>query len=99
MTADERDDLRPDETELVGQWLDTGSRIEGDAVGARIAWLTARRLVRLGAVGRDALFRDPRDGRLWELTHPHGAWPTGGPPRLTAIPAGAAARRYGTTGG
>jgi len=35
-----RDDLAPAETELVGQWLDTGNRIVGDATADRIAWLT-----------------------------------------------------------
>ena len=95
MRHEERDDLRPEETDLVGQLLDTGSRIEPDAVGARIAWLTAERLepVAVALGGTSRVFRDPRDGRLWELTYPWPHWPHGGPPRLTALSPEDAARR------
>jgi hypothetical protein len=97
VSEETRDDLRPDEHDLVGQLLDVGSRIEADAVSDRIAWLARERLVRVAgtADGGDVLFRDPRDGRLWELTHPHAAMPRGGPPRLTLVDGGAAARKYG----
>ena len=90
-------DLRPDETELWGQWLDTGNRIEHDAIGARIHWLAAERLERVaaGASGWEALYRDPRDGRLWELTHPNRHLHGGGPPRLALVTAAEAAARYG----
>ncbi|HEU4629593.1 MAG TPA: Imm27 family immunity protein [Gemmatimonadaceae bacterium] len=100
-TDAERDELRPDESDLVGQWLDTGNRIVGDAVCARIQWLVAGRLQRLAgsASGLEALYRDPRDGRLWELTHPHAHWPGGGPPRLTQVPPARAAARYGIAPG
>jgi hypothetical protein len=94
-------DLRPGESDLMGQWLDTGSRIEGDATSARITWLVAERLERLGsdASGRDTLYRDPRDGRLWEHTYPHGELHGGGPPRLSLISRDAAEAKYrsGTT--
>jgi hypothetical protein len=89
-------DIRPHETAIVGPWLDTGSRVEGDAACARIAWLVAERLERLAEdseAGR-TLYRDPRDGRLWERTHPHRHLRGGGPPRLTVVGASAAAR-YG----
>ena len=96
-----RQDIRPQETDIVGQWLDTGSRVEGDAACARIEWLVAERLERLadGPSRWETLFRDPRDGRLWERTYPHGALRDGGPPRLTVIAPAAAAARYGVRGG
>lgn len=93
------EDLQPTDSDLMGQWLDTGSRMEGDAVWARIEWLTAERLERLAVdpTGGDTLFRDPRDGRLWELTHPFGEMHGGGPPRLAVLTPAEAARKYGTS--
>jgi hypothetical protein len=88
-------ELGPEETELVGQWLDTGNRIEGDFVAARIEWLTSESLVRVAATGWTTLYRDLQDGRLWELTYPRGELHGGGPPRLAVIAPAAAAAKYG----
>ncbi len=90
-------DLRPSESDLIGQWLDTGSRMEEDAVAARIRWLTAERLERVAsaAEGWSVLYRDPRDGRCWEFTHPYSHLHRGGPPRLTVISSEDAAAKYG----
>ena len=98
MSSAERDELQPTETDLVGQWLDTGSRIEADAVTARIQWLIAERLERVAEAegGWAILYRDPGDGRLWELTYPQSEMHGGGPPRLTVISAREAAAKYGT---
>ncbi len=92
-----RQELRPHETDVVGQWLDTGSRVEGDAACARIEWLVAERLERLAddPASWATLYRDPRDGRLWERTYQHAHMHGGGPPRLTVIEAPVAAARYG----
>jgi hypothetical protein len=86
------DRLKPDEHDLVGQWLDLGSRIVGDAVSARIRWLVSSHLERVAALPDDSatLFRDPGDGRFWELTTPH----VNGPPRLTNVTPESAATRY-----
>lgn len=92
------DDIRPDERELVGQWLDTGTRLEGDGVSARIDWLVRHRLEAVAtAADGSLLLRDPRDGRLWELTHPYPFLPGGGPPRLATVDSRVAADRYGTS--
>ena len=90
-------DLRPDETELWGQWLDTGNRIEDDAIGSRIRWLAAERLERVAvdATGWRTLYRDPRDGRLWELSYPNSHLHGGGPPRLAVVAPAEAAAQYG----
>lgn len=97
MDPHDRDVLRPEETDLVGQWLDTGNRIEADAVCARIERLVAEHLERLASSddGRATLYRDPLDGRLWELTYPYGEMRGGGPPRLTVVAPEHARAKYG----
>ena len=85
MSDNEREDdvahLAPDEVELRA----TGA--EHDPVDARILHLARERLERLASTnaGWDTLFRDPRDGRLWELTFPQGNLFAGGPRRLSVI--------------
>ena len=96
MTA-EFDDLAPDEHLLVGAWIEHETRSTHDEVDARILWLVTRRLVACGHAGGgwDQLYRDPRDGRFWELTFPHGSVLTGGPRRLEAVDASVAREKYG----
>lgn len=91
-------DLAPGETELHGQWIARpDGRTEGDPVDERIRWLTINRLVALGTTsdGWDWLFRDPRDGRLWELTFPQGSLHGSGPRRLAVVEPQLALARYG----
>jgi hypothetical protein len=91
-------DLGPDELELTASW--NGAAPDGtfsDAIDARIFWLASRRLTleRTANGGWDQLYRDPRDGRLWELTFPHGSLHGGGPRRLRCVTAEWADARYG----
>jgi hypothetical protein len=97
VSSTECEELRPTETDLVGQWLDTGNRILGDAVCARIEWLVAERLQRVADAngGWDCLCRDTRDGRFWERTYPNIDWHGGGPPRLSVIAVTDIAAKYG----
>lgn len=91
-------DLAPGETELLGQWIEQpDGRVVGDPVDERIRWLTINRLAPLGTTsdGWDWLFRDPRDGRLWELTYPQGSLHGSGPRRLALIAPEVALARYG----
>ena len=71
MTAEIPWDLRDDEVELRGGWTVGGANVRADAVCERIEWLLASRLERLAtdASGWETLYRDPRDGRLWEHTY------------------------------
>jgi hypothetical protein len=89
--------LRPDETDLVGQWRRVGDAVEADATARRIERLIAGELQQIGndVSGWDVLYRDPNDGRLWELTYPNSERHGGGPPRLTCIAHEAARRKYG----
>ena len=94
--SDDAPALRDDETRLAGRWRgDIGGAT--DDVDARILTLVTRHLVPLAAAanGWDQLFRDPRDGRLWELTFPHGSLYGGGPRQLTVLDADAVRAKYG----
>jgi hypothetical protein len=79
-----RRELGCEELELRGAW---GERGETDPVEQRIRWLVANRLVPLARAdgGWEWLFRDPRDGRLWELTFPLGTVHGSGPRRLAVV--------------
>jgi hypothetical protein len=89
-------ELKPEDQELRGFWIDLGSRMEKDGAWARIEWLVAERLGLVArGEGKNALYRDPRDGRLWELAHDHAGLKDGGPPRLSLLDAESATRRYG----
>jgi len=86
-------DLKEEEKELVGMWLDLGVKVTGDAVSDRVEWLTAVRLEKL-AENRELLaelYRDPRDGRLWEKIIPFA----GGPPTLRTLAPSSATERFG----
>jgi hypothetical protein len=62
----------------------------------RIHWLVTNSLqkVSVDASGWCILYRDPEDGRYWELTYPQGEMHGGGPPRLTCLEVSAAVRKY-----
>ena len=90
--------LKPDETELIGNWIKDGSKVIADPVEARIDHLIAHSLQKIAASpesgGWEILYRDALDGRYWELTYPHGEMHGGGPKQLTNLPAIMAARKY-----
>lgn len=92
-------ELTAAETELTGARA-TGVHGAPDEVEMRIQWLVAHRLEPLGCAsgGWDWLFRDPRDGRLWEQTYPLGSLHGAGPRRLAIITAATARRKYGFGG-
>ena len=79
--------LQPYETDLLGDWIVSGTQVEGDEVCKRIKWVVAEKIqeVTTDASGWDVLYRDPADGRYWELTYPKSHMHGGGPPRLTNL--------------
>lgn len=81
--------LRPEETRLEGR---------SDETFDRIHTLTRHHLKRLAISdgGWSALYRDPRDGRLWEFTYPEGHLHGGGPPALYLMSEAEANEKYGT---
>jgi immunity protein 27 of polymorphic toxin system len=58
-----------------------------DPSNRRIDWLTQDYFSKLAdsADGWRTLYRDPHDGRLWELSYPDGELHGGGPPRLAVV--------------
>ncbi len=90
--------IEPTETDIVGGWVFDGRSNHPDEACRRIERLTTAVLQKV-TNGRASgawktLFRDPRDGRLWERTYPQGELPGGGPPRLTNISEVEARRKY-----
>lgn len=85
------------ETELIGKWLTSAQGLTKDRAAERIDELVEHYLVELGpdSSGWDVLFRDPYDGRLWELTYPQSGLAGGGPPRLICIDVDGARKKYG----
>jgi len=88
--------LLPEEHELygftaAGQW--------DLAAQARIQQLVSQHLQRVTAAdgGWSVLFRDPQDGRYWELTYPRSEMHGGGPARLAELSLEAAQQRYDIT--
>ena|ERR1044072_5295333 len=89
--------LRPEETRLDGQWLFDGWVTKPDAVTERIDSLVRNSLVHIASdeSGWDTLYRDPTDGRLWELRYLQCERHAGGPPSLVFIAQSDAAQKYG----
>ncbi|MBT1073519.1 Imm27 family immunity protein [Pelotalea chapellei] len=88
-------DLKPEETELVGMWLDLGIKVTGDAVADRVEWLTSTRLKKLAENPEELaeLYLDSRDNRLWEKVLLFA----GGPPTLRCISQADAETRFGVS--
>lgn len=68
-------------------------------LSAVIEWLVSSYLTQLAVTpdGWSSLFRDPADGRIWELTYPSGGMHGGGPPSLALLSRAEAERRYRVT--
>jgi hypothetical protein len=90
-------ELAPEEVDLRGDWLVQKDRsVIADATDERIEWLTTQKLERIENdwSGWETLYRDPRDGRLWELTYPQGEMQGRGPRRLHLFSRDEAAAKY-----
>lgn len=88
--------LKSDETILQGFWIDLGSALTEDANWERINRLVAESLEHLATSdnGTDKLYRDPGDGRFWELTPVMPGLKNGGPPLLKVIEPERAKEKY-----
>lgn len=91
------EDLQPWETELVGAAVRDGTGVRADATWGRIGRLISGVLRRVadGPDGWSILYRDPQDGRYWELDYPQSELHGGGPPRLRLLSADDVEERYG----
>ena len=90
--------LGPSETELAGNWVLSSGGVSADEVEGRIDWLINNHLIKIAVSPQsgawETLFRDPTDGRYWELTFPKGEMHGGGPKRLAHIEATEALSKY-----
>jgi hypothetical protein len=82
--------------ELRGSWLVQDGKAVADAVCEEIDYLIARHLEKVcdDDTGWLTLFRDRRDGTLWERSYPNSGLHGGGPPRLAVIDIAVAKSRY-----
>ena len=87
-------DLSSSETSVVGAWAGPAA----DDNARRVEWLTSERLERVADGNWTALFRDPKDDRLWELYYPQGEMHGGGPPALRLVSREEAVESYGYQG-
>ena len=90
-------ELAPEEVDLHGDWVVEKNRsVVADATEQRIEWLTSQKLDRIASdsSGWGILYREPRDGRLWELTYPRGEMHGGGPRHLHVLSRDEAAAKY-----
>jgi Immunity protein 27 len=90
--------IDPSETLLTGRWIAQGSRVAADDVCKRIIALTQSHLHKIGAddSGWTTLYRDPSDGRYWQLSYPQSELHGGGPPELRCLTAEEAIHKYGS---
>lgn len=91
--------IGPNETLITGRWFTSDGRVVVDEACERIEVLTQSHLVQVGQDGSgwDTRYRDPNDGRFWELTYPQSDIHGGGPPQLRCVAASKASAKYGTT--
>ena len=90
-------ELAPDEVDLGGEWVvQLDHSVVDDATEKRIEWLTTQKLKPIANhwSGWETLYRDPRDGRLWECTYPQSPMHGGGPRRLHVLSRDEAAAKY-----
>jgi hypothetical protein len=66
-----------------------------DAVCDRIAVLLEKYLEKVATTGWDTLYRDPQDGRYWEVLYLHGEMHGGGPPSLVQVAKDSVREKYG----
>ena len=85
------------ESVLEGQWVRVGGAVQADEVALRIQRLLDNYLKFVASRdgGWTKLYRDPADGRYWELTYPMSEIHGGGPPRLESISSAVVRSKYG----
>ena len=87
--------IHPNETELVGKWIQQGTSVIADEASVRIKALTHSYLVKVAGGGWETLYQDPNDLRYWELDFPQSELHGGGPPSLRYLSNEIAADKYG----
>jgi hypothetical protein len=93
-------ELQPGESTLIGKWEWVEGKLVANSVAKRIDYLVSHNLKEIGQRngGWDILYRDPKDGRFWELTYPDSHMQGGGPPRLSCLSPQQVSELYGYVG-
>jgi hypothetical protein len=88
--------IQSTETVLRGEWAIMNGRTFPDATCERIQDLLNAHLQKVGQSrdGWETLYRDPHDGRLWELCFPLSESHGGGPPSLRYLTAHEVSEKY-----
>jgi len=88
--------LQPSEIKLIGEWSMIDGKMVANETCERISDLTSGVLQKIGydESGWDILYKDPNDGRFWELVYPQSHMHGGGPPQLVYISADDAKTKY-----
>jgi hypothetical protein len=88
--------IEPEETLIVGAWIMRDGQLTEDTEERRINALIQSELKRLASAagGWEVLFRDPNDGRYWELSFPRSEMHGGGPKMLRLVGVTEAAQKY-----
>ena len=83
----ERVKLKPEETLLVGKWLEMDGQVLGNKDCERIEKLIEKYLQLIGKddSGWVSIYKDPNDGRYWKLDFPQSHLHGGGPPLLKCV--------------
>lgn len=84
------------ETKIVGNWSFDGFKIIADEQSLRIERLIANYLTKIKTdySSWDTLYRDPDNGRYWELIYPKSEMQGGGPPSLILLSDDQASNKY-----
>ncbi len=79
--------IDPREKEIIGSWTLVNGRMVEDEASRRVRSLAKTELQHIATTkdGWEKLYRDPQDGRYWELFYPRGEMQAGGPPTLRVI--------------
>lgn len=91
--------LKEEEKLLSGKWIFKDGKIEEDSVSKRINWLKDNYLIKIGRdkTGWEILYKDPNDGRYWELIYENSELQGGGAPTLSFISKEEAVLKYNIT--
>ena len=89
-------ELKPDETMLIGQWIDSNGKTLADYTCYRIESLIKRNLKKIAhnESENEMLYQDTNDGRYWELSYPQRTAHSQGPPMLQCLTADKANYKY-----
>lgn len=88
--------LASSEILLEGKWIKIGGVVTADNTSCRIEFLINNVLLQVATddSGWLILYKDPRDGRFWELSYPDSGAHGGGAPALKCLNIDEVKRKY-----